>query len=169
MLQPPQQDRERRRAQNRASQRAYRERKEVQLRDLAASLKETETAMAEAKHENEQLEARLKKMKDELEVLRKENEALRRTDMLQEGSLSQSKVTSTRGKNEDTTGTRQGEPIPPHFDEGYEGDSRSNTVSVIGTPKDIEMGGFDWDRVLLESKEIPAMAEVSDHIVWWSP
>ena len=122
--------------------------------------------MAEAKHENEQLGARLKKMKNEMEVLRKENEAFRGTGKPQEGSQSELKVTSTRGKNIDTTGERRGEPTPPYFDEGYEDDSRSNTASVIGTPRDIETGGFDWDRVLLESNEIPAIAEVGGQIVW---
>jgi regulator of replication initiation timing len=145
MIQPPRQDRERRKAQNRASQRAYRERKEVQLRDLAASLKELEMAMAEAKHDNEQLEDRLGRMKNEMEVLRKENEALRRTEEApQAGSRVQEKITLTRDKlSMETTRRVQGKPMLPHSDEGYEGDSRSNTASAISTPKDMDMGVDD--------------------------
>lgn len=155
---PRKQDRERRKAQNRASQRAYRERKEVQLRDLAASLKETEAAMAETKYENKQLEARLDKMRSDLEALRKENEALRMMDGMQEGSQMQETVKTTQDM-----GLRkiQGVPTPPRSDETYDGDSRSNTASVIGTPKDVNfaMKGFNWDSVSLDSKETPMVGQ----------
>lgn len=168
MVQPPRQDRERRKAQNRASQRAYRERKEVQLRDLAASLKEMETVMAEAKRENEQLDARLQKMRNEMEGLRRENEALRRMNGAQGGSWVHEEITGTRYKGMNVTPeSRQGGSTPPHSDEGYGGDSRSNTASVIGTPEDMEIGGLDWDCELLESKRMPAtMADEDDQVLW---
>lgn len=167
-MQPLRQDRERRKAQNRASQRAYRERKEVQLRDLAASAKELDMAMAEAKQDNEQLEDRLERMEHEMEVLRKENEALRRSDASQASSPVQEKPTFTRDKlSMNTIGRVQGKPMPPHSDEGYEGGSRSNTASVISTPKDMDMGVIDWDRVL--SKGMPGVVDVDDQIFWYSP
>lgn len=156
MLQHPRkQDRERRKAQNRASQRAYRERKEVQLRDLAVSLKEIETAMAEAKQENEALEARLTSMRAELEVLKNENETLRKVEVGQESVLLRE-----RGKMTKAEGLKmQGALTPPQTDEGYDEGSRSNTASLIGTPDDMEFAteGFIWDGALLGSKEVPAV------------
>jgi hypothetical protein len=140
----PKQDRERRKAQNRASQRAYRERKEIQLRDLAASLKETEAAMAEAKQENQQLAAKLDSMRIDLEGLRKENEALRR---MNGGRCAEQQVTEHK---------RMVMPKMPPMDEGYEGGSRSNSASVIGTPTDMELtvDGFGWES-LSQGKQTP--------------
>ena len=75
---------ERRKAQNRASQRAYRGRKENQLRGLVANLKESEAAVAEANQETSQLVAKLKSVRSDLEMLRKENDALRSAYGIQE-------------------------------------------------------------------------------------
>ena len=146
------QDRERRKAQNRASQRAYRERKEVQLRDLAASLKSIEAAMAVVKIENGQLRARLGKMKKNLEVLSKENEGLMRIDKREEGSRMQNMVV-----NSAHTGMARGEPTPPLFDECYESRTRSNTVSVVGTPKNLKREELAWNGMSLDLKEMPIM------------
>jgi septal ring factor EnvC (AmiA/AmiB activator) len=154
---PPKQDRERRKAQNRASQRAYRERKEIQLRDLAASLKETEAAMAEAKQENLRLAARLDSMRNDLEGLKKENEALRRMDGRQDA---QRQVTEHRGMVM---------PTPPPMDEGYEGESPLNSASVIGTPTDMELtvDGFDWES-LSQGKQTPlADPPLDEAEVFW--
>jgi hypothetical protein len=160
------QDRERRKAQNRASQRAYRERKEVQLRDLAASLKSTETAMAVVKIENGQLRARLGKMKKNLEVLSKENEVLMRRNRGEEGSRVQNMVV-----NSAHTGMARGAPTPSLFDECYEGSTRSNTVSVIGTPKGMKGDELLWNGMSLDSKGMPmvgpSMAEEEAEEISW--
>lgn len=160
------QDRERRKAQNRASQRAYRERKEVQLRDLAASLKSMEAAMAVVKVENGQLRAKLGRMEKNLEVLSRENEALTRIDRREEGSMTQNILVISAH-----TGMARGAPTPPLFDECYESSTRSNTVSAIGTPNHMKRDELVWNDMSLDSKGMPmvgpSMAEEETEEVFW--
>ncbi|KAJ6443990.1 bZIP transcription factor (Fcr3) [Purpureocillium lavendulum] len=60
----------RRKAQNRAAQRAFRERKERHVKDLEAKLATLEAAQQEASVENERLKRDLQKMSTENEILR---------------------------------------------------------------------------------------------------
>ncbi|KAL2180775.1 uncharacterized protein P884DRAFT_296502 [Thermothelomyces heterothallicus CBS 202.75] len=60
----------RRKAQNRAAQRAFRERKERHVRDLENRLQELEQAQNEAASENERLKRDLQRMETENEILR---------------------------------------------------------------------------------------------------
>ncbi|GJN67459.1 bZIP transcription factor (Fcr3) [Purpureocillium lilacinum] len=60
----------RRKAQNRAAQRAFRERKEKHVKDLEAKLANLEAAQQEASVENERLKRDLQKMSTENEILR---------------------------------------------------------------------------------------------------
>jgi AP-1-like factor len=60
----------RRKAQNRAAQRAFRERKERHVKDLESRLNELEQAQTEAVSENERLKRDLQKMETENEILR---------------------------------------------------------------------------------------------------
>lgn len=60
----------RRKAQNRAAQRAFRERKEKHVKDLEAKLADMEAAQQQASVENERLKRDLQKMSTENEILR---------------------------------------------------------------------------------------------------
>ncbi|KAI5464107.1 hypothetical protein BGZ63DRAFT_421186 [Mariannaea sp. PMI_226] len=60
----------RRKAQNRAAQRAFRERKEKHVKDLEAKLADLEAAQQKASVENERLKRDLQKMSTENEILR---------------------------------------------------------------------------------------------------
>lgn len=60
----------RRKAQNRAAQRAFRERKEKHVKDLEAKLADLEAAQQQASVENERLKRDLQKMSTENEILR---------------------------------------------------------------------------------------------------
>ncbi|KXX82605.1 Fluconazole resistance protein 3 [Madurella mycetomatis] len=60
----------RRKAQNRAAQRAFRERKERHVKDLESRLQQLEQAQQEAMSENERLKRDLQKMSTENEILR---------------------------------------------------------------------------------------------------
>jgi AP-1-like factor len=60
----------RRKAQNRAAQRAFRERKEKHVKDLEAKLADLEAAQQHASKENERLKRDLQKMSTENEILR---------------------------------------------------------------------------------------------------
>ncbi|RYP60169.1 hypothetical protein DL769_008239 [Monosporascus sp. CRB-8-3] len=61
-----------RKAQNRAAQRAFRERKEKHLKDLETKVEELEKASAAANNENSQLRAQIEKMTVELDEYRKQ-------------------------------------------------------------------------------------------------
>ncbi|KAK0390909.1 hypothetical protein NLU13_0412 [Sarocladium strictum] len=60
----------RRKAQNRAAQRAFRERKEKHVKDLESKLADLENAQQQASVENQRLKADLQKMSTENEILR---------------------------------------------------------------------------------------------------
>ncbi|GAP86794.1 putative transcription factor PAP1 [Rosellinia necatrix] len=60
-----------RKAQNRAAQRAFRERKEKHLKDLETKVEELEKASSAANNENSQLRAQLEKLNSELEQYKK--------------------------------------------------------------------------------------------------
>jgi len=62
---------QKRKAQNRAAQRAFRERKEKHLKDLETKVEELEKASASANHENELLKAQIDKMTVELSEYKK--------------------------------------------------------------------------------------------------
>lgn len=63
--------RQKRKAQNRAAQRAFRERKEKHLKDLETKVEELEKASASANQENSQLRAQMEKMHMELNAYKK--------------------------------------------------------------------------------------------------
>ena len=122
--------------------------------------------MAVIKVENRQLRARLERMKKDLEVLSKENEVLRRMDRVDESARVQSMVV-----NSARTSIAWGAPIPPLFEEYYDSGTRSNTVSIIGTPKDVRRHELVWNGISPDLKEMlmvsPSIAEGEAEDVHW--
>ena len=134
--------------------------------------------MAEAEQENKELASRLDRMRNDLEVLRRENGLLRKLEAAHDASspmrgLEGTEGTEQKAQQQHGGGTMETPRVvqtPPLTEAESDSESRSITESIVGTPKDVEllMEGFDRDGMLLSPKEASAAAvELSDTQVFW--
>ncbi len=131
--------------------------------------------MAEAEQENKELASRLDRMRNDLDVLRRENGLLRKLEAAHDASSPMQRLDETGREQkaqqqlgEGTMETPRVVPTPPLMEGESDSESRSITESIVGTPKDVEllMEGFEWDGMF--SKEASAAAvELSDTQVFW--
>lgn len=100
---------QRRRAQNRASQRAFRERKEKHVQNLEHQLQELETKHRELSQSYSDLDSNHRELKAEADVLRHELNSLRRSSSQHHSSAST--ATSREGSVDWDLGTNITEPV----------------------------------------------------------
>ncbi|KAK4453887.1 PAP1-domain-containing protein [Podospora aff. communis PSN243] len=139
-----------RKAQNRAAQRAFRERKEKHLKDLETKVEELEQASQAANHENELLRAKVDKMTVELNEYKKRLANMPNTSR-GSGPASTFGAPLTRGINDvnfqfefpkfGLTGTSNGTPAKPSPPQGNRG-QLSPTEKPTASSR-ANSGGYD--------------------------
>jgi AP-1-like factor len=127
----------RRKAQNRAAQRAFRERKERHVKDLENRLNELEQAQTEAMSENERLKRDLQKMETE-------NEILRATSMVAPSSGSPAAAVPT------TTGPMTYSPTDFYSNvlQGHANKSPSHRVVTSEKGERLLAAGATWEVII---------------------
>ncbi|RYP73931.1 hypothetical protein DL770_007691 [Monosporascus sp. CRB-9-2] len=129
----------RRKAQNRAAQRAFRERKERHVKDLEAKLASLEAAQSQTASENE-------KLKRDLQKISTENEILRATSSIQaqRGSM------SPPGGVPTTTGPMQYNPTDFYSDllENHTNKTPSHRIVESESGERLLAAGAAWDLII---------------------
>ncbi|KAK7748393.1 AP-1-like transcription factor [Diatrype stigma] len=143
----------RRKAQNRAAQRAFRERKERHVKDLEAKLASLEAAQNQTASENE-------KLKRDLQKISTENEILRATSNMQghSGSL------SPPGGVPTTTGPMQYNPTDFYSDllANHANKTPSHRIVESDSGERLLAAGATWDLIINHELFKRGMVDVAD-------
>ncbi|KAK5654418.1 hypothetical protein OQA88_7328 [Cercophora sp. LCS_1] len=144
----------RRKAQNRAAQRAFRERKERHVRDLESRLQQLEHAQQQTVSENEKLKRDLQKMSTE-------NEILRATSMAGGGS--------PRANGPTTTGPLEYNPTDFYSNvlQGHSNKTPSHRIVTSDDGERLLAAGATWDLIInhdLFKRGLVDIADVSDRL-----
>ncbi|KAF4981863.1 hypothetical protein FDECE_17618 [Fusarium decemcellulare] len=142
----------RRKAQNRAAQRAFRERKEKHVKDLEAKLAGLEAAQQQASLENERLKRDLQKMSTE-------NEILRATSHVGQGSISP----------EPATGPMRFNPTDFYSNvlQNHSNKSPSHRIVTSDDGERLLAAGATWDFIIsheLFKKGLVDIGDVSERL-----
>ncbi|KAM0356071.1 hypothetical protein ACHAPU_000465 [Fusarium lateritium] len=142
----------RRKAQNRAAQRAFRERKEKHVKDLEVKLAGLEAAQQQSSVENERLKRDLQKMSTE-------NEILRATSRVSHGSISP----------EPTTGPMRFKPTDFYSNvlQNHTNKSPSHRIVTSDEGERLLAAGATWDFIIshdLFKKGLVDIADVSERL-----
>ncbi|KAM0289277.1 hypothetical protein ACHAO9_006235 [Fusarium lateritium] len=142
----------RRKAQNRAAQRAFRERKEKHVKDLEAKLAGLEAAQQQSSVENERLKRDLQKMSTE-------NEILRATSRMSHGSISP----------EPATGPLRFKPTDFYSNvlQNHTNKSPSHRIVTSDEGERLLAAGATWDFIIsheLFKKGLVDIADVSERL-----
>lgn len=139
----------RRKAQNRAAQRAFRERKERKVKDLEAKLATLEEAQAHTATENERLKRDLQKMSTENEILRATNNAG------SPGTASHAPI---------TTGPLTYNPMDFYTDllAGHDNKTPSHRVATSDAGERLLAAGAAWDLIIGHDLYKKGMVDVAD-------
>ncbi|KAF4457319.1 hypothetical protein F53441_741 [Fusarium austroafricanum] len=142
----------RRKAQNRAAQRAFRERKEKHVKDLEAKLAGLEAAQQQSSLENERLKRDLQKMSTE-------NEILRATSHMSHGSISP----------EPATGPLRFKPTDFYSNvlQNHTNKSPSHRIVTSDDGERLLAAGATWDFIIsheLFKKGLVDIADVSERL-----
>lgn len=145
----------RRKAQNRAAQRAFRERKEKKVKDLEAKLEALEETQALTATENERLKRDLQKMSTENEILRATNQA--------GGSP------GVAGHAPTTTGPMHYNPTDFYTDllAGHDNKTPSHRVATSDAGERLLAAGATWDLIIghdLYKKGLVDVADISNRL-----
>ncbi|RYP77800.1 hypothetical protein DL771_000897 [Monosporascus sp. 5C6A] len=143
----------RRKAQNRAAQRAFRERKERHVKDLEAKLASLEAAQNQTASENE-------KLKRDLQKISTENEILRATSNIQ----AQRGSTSPPGGVPTTTGPLQYNPTDFYSDllANHTNKTPSHRVVESESGERLLAAGATWDLIINHELFQKGMVDVAD-------
>ncbi|RYP53221.1 hypothetical protein DL768_001725 [Monosporascus sp. mg162] len=143
----------RRKAQNRAAQRAFRERKERHVKDLEAKLASLEAAQSQTASENE-------KLKRDLQKINTENEILRATSSIQaqRGSL------SPPGGVPTTTGPMEYNPTDFYSDllANHTNKTPSHRIVESESGERLLAAGATWDLIINHELFRKGMVDVGD-------
>lgn len=147
----------RRKAQNRAAQRAFRERKERHVKDLEAKLASIEAAQHETSTENEQL-------KRDLQKISTENEILRATSSIQ-GATSP----GSNGTAPITTGPMSYNPTNFYSNvlQNHDNKTPSHRVVTSDSGERLLAAGATWDMIVghdLFKRGLVDVSEVSERL-----
>ncbi|KAJ0130580.1 Zinc-type alcohol dehydrogenase-like protein [Fusarium oxysporum f. sp. albedinis] len=142
----------RRKAQNRAAQRAFRERKEKHVKDLEAKLAGLEAAQQQSSLENERL-------KRDLQKISTENEILRATSRMSHGSISP----------EPATGPLRFKPTDFYSNvlQNHTNKSPSHRIVTSDDGERLLAAGATWDFIIsheLFKKGLVDIADVSERL-----
>ncbi|KAI0886219.1 uncharacterized protein GGS22DRAFT_125974 [Annulohypoxylon maeteangense] len=140
----------RRKAQNRAAQRAFRERKERHVKDLEAKLANLEAQQHQTASENEKLKRDLQKMSTENEILRATSSV-----QAQNGSLSPQPTT--------TTGPMQYNPTEFYSDllQNHANKTPSHRIVESGGER-LLAAGATWDYIINHEMFKKGLVDVGD-------
>ncbi|RYP23684.1 hypothetical protein DL765_000980 [Monosporascus sp. GIB2] len=143
----------RRKAQNRAAQRAFRERKERHVKDLEAKLASLEAAQSQTASENE-------KLKRDLQKISTENEILRATSSIQaqRGSM------SPPGGVPTTTGPMEYNPTDFYSDllANHTNKTPSHRIVESESGERLLAAGATWDLIINHELFRKGMVDVAD-------
>ncbi|KAF7533050.1 hypothetical protein G7054_g7416 [Neopestalotiopsis clavispora] len=142
----------RRKAQNRAAQRAFRERKERHVKELEAKVAALEAAQQQTSTENDQLKRDLQKMSTENEVLRATS------NMSQNGSMSPASNPPT------TTGPMRFNPTDFYSDllANHTNKTPSHRVVESETGERLLAAGATWDLIVNHAAFKKGLVDVGD-------
>ncbi|KAI0476096.1 hypothetical protein GGR56DRAFT_674599 [Xylariaceae sp. FL0804] len=151
----------RRKAQNRAAQRAFRERKERHVKDLEAKLATLEAAQSQTATENQKLKRDLQKISTENEILRATNNVA--TAAVQNGSM------SPPGGIPTTTGPLQFNPTDFYSDLLQNHANKTPSHRVVESPggERLLAAGATWDYIInheLFKKGLVDVGDVSERL-----
>ncbi|KAL2758548.1 hypothetical protein ACRALDRAFT_2099629 [Sodiomyces alcalophilus JCM 7366] len=144
----------RRKAQNRAAQRAFRERKEKHVKELEAKLANLEAAAQQTTSENERL-------KREMQKIATENEILRATSTMN-GSRSLSPEPQTTGPMQYSPTDFYSDLLAPHNNK-----TPSHRIAVSGDGQRLLGAGATWDLIInheLFKQGLVDVGDVSDRL-----
>ncbi|POR32571.1 Fluconazole resistance protein 3 [Tolypocladium paradoxum] len=146
----------RRKAQNRAAQRAFRERKEKHVKDLEIKLATLEVAQQQASVENERL-------KRDLEKMSTENEILRATSAMPNGHISSHSPEPT------TTGPMQYKPTDFYSNvlQNHQNKYPSHRIVTSDDGERLLAAGATWDFIIsheLYKQGLVNVADVSERL-----
>ncbi|OAA62474.1 bzip transcription factor [Niveomyces insectorum RCEF 264] len=156
----------RRKAQNRAAQRAFRERKERHVKDLEAKLASLEAAQHKTADENERL-------KRDLQKISTENEILRATSSLQAAAAAAAgaspRMDGARGHAPLKTGPMTYNPTDFYTDllAGHENKSPSHRIATSDSGERLLAAGAAWDLIIshdLFKRGLVDVANISNHL-----
>ncbi|KAI2639289.1 hypothetical protein GGS21DRAFT_506894 [Xylaria nigripes] len=148
----------RRKAQNRAAQRAFRERKERHVKDLEAKLASLEAAQSQTATENEKLKREMQKMSTENEILRATSSA----------HVQNARVSSSSPVSDITTGPMQynSDDFYSHLLQNHQNKNRSHRIVEAGGQR-LLAAGATWDYIInheLFKKGLIDVGDVSDRL-----
>ncbi|KAI1343331.1 hypothetical protein F5Y15DRAFT_231164 [Xylariaceae sp. FL0016] len=153
----------RRKAQNRAAQRAFRERKERHVKDLEAKLASLEAAQSQTASENEKLKRDLQKMSTENEILRATSSVAQAAAAASSGSM------SPPGGVPTTTGPMQYNPTDFYSDllQNHANKTPSHRVVESLAGEKLLAAGATWDFIInheLFKKGLVDVGDVSERL-----
>lgn len=152
----------RRKAQNRAAQRAFRERKEKHVKDLEAKLAGLEAAQHKSSRENELLRQEMQKMSTE-------NEILRATSNLGNGNGNHSHSHNSLSPEPTVTGPMTYKPTEFYNNvlEGHVNKEPSHRIVTSDDGERLLAAGATWDYVIsheLFKRGLVNVGDVADHL-----
>ncbi|CAK7226726.1 AP-1-like transcription factor [Sporothrix bragantina] len=147
----------RRKAQNRAAQRAFRERKERHVKDLEAKLANLEASQHKTASENE-------KLKRDLQKVSTENEILRATSSLQAAAAAAGASPGSDGGHALTTGPMTYNPTDFYTDllASHDNKTPSHRIATSDTGERLLGAGATWDLIIGHESFKRGLIDVAD-------